>query len=313
MESVLAAGTLFPSSSPPETCKSRTSYHLIGCNSAAPAKVSSEAQQPVSPARRRTRGGLARARGQKNCPEAFGQGSIGPILATGLELASRRSFASLRERGAREMIETKPDMWKRALDLTCLLIGLPGVAFLMVLIAVVILIVSPGPVFYKQERIGFRRRTFICLKFRTMKSGASTTAHQHHLKTLLESDGPMTKMDAAGDPRLIPFGRFLRATGLDELPQLLNVARGEMSLVGPRPCTPYEFEAYRPEHLARFDTLPGLTGLWQVNGKNKTTFSEMIRWDIEYVKKKSVWLDLKIMGATFSALATQVRELRAHS
>ena len=180
----------------------------------------------------------------------------------------------------------------------------------MVVIALGIKLVSPGPVFFKQERIGRRRKRFACLKFRTMKVGTNTLPHQQHLKELLKSDAPMTKMDAAGDSRLIPFGTLLRATGLDELPQLINILRGEMSLVGPRPCTAYELASYQPWHYARFDALPGLTGLWQVSGKNRTTFTEMINLDIGYVTNRSLWMDLKIMAATFSTLVSQVREVR---
>jgi len=182
---------------------------------------------------------------------------------------------------------------------------------LAVLIAALIKTVSPGPVFYKQQRVGHRRARFMCWKFRTMETGADTTAHQQHLKDLLESDAPLTKLDEAGDPRLIPCGAMLRATGLDELAQLINVLRGEMSLVGPRPCMPYEEESYRHWQKARFDTLPGLTGLWQVSGKNKTTFTEMVTLDIYYAHNKSLWLDLKIMAGTLSVLVSQVRETRS--
>jgi lipopolysaccharide/colanic/teichoic acid biosynthesis glycosyltransferase len=206
--------------------------------------------------------------------------------------------------------EAQPDLWKRALDLSCLLLALPGLLVVMLSIAIMIKILSPGPVFFKQERIGFRRRRFLCWKFRTMKVGASAATHQDHLKRLMASNAAMVKMDALGDPRLIPGGRFLRATGLDELPQLINVLLGEMSLVGPRPCTPYELESYPTRFYPRFNALPGLTGLWQVNGKNKTTFAEMIRWDIQYARQKSFWLDLRIMGATLPALVVQVRDLR---
>ena len=200
--------------------------------------------------------------------------------------------------------------WKRTLDLACICLALPGVLLATVLIAAVIKTVSPGPVFFKQERVGHRRARFRCWKFRTMRTGANTAAHQQHLKELVQSGAPLTKMDAAGDPRLIPGGAMLRATGLDELPQLINVLRGEMSLVGPRPCTPYEEESYRPWQQARFDTLPGLTGLWQVSGKNKTTFTEMVTLDLLYARKKSPWLDLKIMARTVAVLVSQVGEAR---
>lgn len=197
--------------------------------------------------------------------------------------------------------------WKRVLDIAGILLALPVVLLLVSCIAATIKVFSPGPVFFKQERVGHRRQRFMCLKFRTMKVGADTAGHQRHLRQLVQADAPMTKLDTAGDARLIPFGAMVRATGLDELPQLINVWRGEMSLVGPRPCMPYELESYQPWQHARFDTLPGLTGLWQVSGKNKTTFTEMIKLDIHYARNKSLWLDLKIMAKTFSTLAAQVR------
>lgn len=186
--------------------------------------------------------------------------------------------------------------------------GLPGVLLLMLSVALSIKLVSPGPIFFRQERVGYRRQRFTCLKFRTMKVDADATPHQEHVQHLLQSDGPMRKLDDV-DPRLIPMGRFLRATGLDELPQLINVLRGEMSLVGPRPCTPYELQNYRPWQYARFEALPGLTGLWQVSGKNSTTFTEMVNLDICYAKNRSLWLDVKIMAATIFTLVSQVREV----
>ena len=120
----------------------------------------------------------------------------------------------------------------------------------------------------------------------------------------------MTKLDSRRDPRLIPFGAALRATGLDELPQLINVLRGEMSIVGPRPCIPYEYELYEPWQRQRFNAVPGLTGLWQVSGKNRTTFTEMIRLDIEYSQRQSVGLDLKIVLKTLPALWQQCLDNR---
>src|SRR5438034_5676616 len=144
-----------------------------------------------------------------------------------------------------------------------------------------------------------------------MKAGADSNVHKNYLKELIHSEQPMTKIDAKGDSRLIPLGALLRSTGLDELPQLINVLRGEMSLVGPRPCIPYECEDYLAWQMERFDTLPGLTGLWQVNGKNKTTFNEMMKYDITYARNKSLWLDIKIIAKTIPALLVQVRETRA--
>ena len=204
-------------------------------------------------------------------------------------------------------------VWKHALDIACVIAALPDIILVMTLIAIFIKLVSRGPVLFRQERIGFRCHRFVCLKFRTMQVGADTSVHEQHLKELMRRNTPMKKMDAGGDPRLIRGGAFLRALGLDELPQLINVLRGEMSLVGPRPCVAYEFESYLPAQRERFDTLPGLTGLWQVRGKNKTTFTEMIEWDICYARTKSWWLDLRIMAETFGTLASQISEVRSPS
>jgi lipopolysaccharide/colanic/teichoic acid biosynthesis glycosyltransferase len=202
-------------------------------------------------------------------------------------------------------------IWKRSLDIACILLALPALGLLFSLISLWIKLSSRGPVLFRQERLGLRGRTFICLKFRSMKVGADTQLHKDYLKQLVRSESPMTKMDTNGDSRLIPLGALLRSTGLDELPQLINVLRGDMSLVGPRPCIPYEAEDYLPWQKERFRTLPGLTGLWQVSGKNQTTFNEMINLDITYVRNKSLWLDVKIILKTVPALIAQVRQTRA--
>jgi lipopolysaccharide/colanic/teichoic acid biosynthesis glycosyltransferase len=120
-------------------------------------------------------------------------------------------------------------------------------------------------------------------------------------------------MDARGDSRLIPGGRLIRASGLDELPQIINVLRGEMSLVGPRPCLPYEYDKYTSWQRDRFNAVPGLTGLWQVSGKNRTTFDEMIRLDIRYAQDKSLSLDLRIMLKTIPAMLSQLLDARSKS
>ena len=150
----------------------------------------------------------------------------------------------------------------------------------------------------------------MCLKFRTMHCGAETNTHQGHLQDLMTTDAPMVKMDAKGDSRIIPCGKILRAAGLDELPQLINVLKGEMSLVGPRPCITYEATKYLPWQRERFNTAPGLTGLWQVSGKNRTTFTRMIQLDIEYSRKRNVWLDLRIILMTIPALLVQIWDMR---
>ena len=145
-------------------------------------------------------------------------------------------------------------------------------------------------------------------KFRTMKVNAETQCHELHLQQLISADCPMTKLDASGDPRIIFGGRILRAMGLDELPQLFNVLRREMSLVCPRPCTPREFRCYKPWQQERVNAAPGLTGYWQVNGKNKTTFSEMVEMDIYYARNMSFWLDVRIMLKTVPAIIAQLLE-----
>lgn len=241
--------------------------------------------------------------------------------------------------------------WKRFLDVGVLLLSTPLLVPLMGLVALVIKIVSPGPLLFRQERVGYRGRRFVCVKFRTMRPGADDSLHHTHLRCLMTSEVPMLKLDGQGDPRLIPLGPLLRATGLDELPQVFSVLRGEMSLVGPRPCLPYEFEEYCAAHKDRLGwwlehapglpaewqfsgqvavscpaclpyqvdgycynervaALPGLTGLWQVKGKNRTTFAQMMELDIFYVRNMSFWLDAKIILKTVPALLCQLLEMR---
>ena len=197
-------------------------------------------------------------------------------------------------------------VWKRALDVGFILVALPLILPLALFIAILVRVVSAGPVLFRQERVGHLGRRFMCLKFRTMALGAETATHQEHLRQLIHSDAPMVKLDAQGDARIIPFGVWLRSSGLDELPQLINVLRGEMSLVGPRPCMAYEYGDFLPWQRERFNTLPGLTGLWQVSGKNRTTFAEMIEMDINYASNKTLRGDLAIISMTLPVMLGQV-------
>jgi len=206
-------------------------------------------------------------------------------------------------------VSVKVPAWKRVLDVCVTVAALPILLPVSAAIAVVIKCVSRGPVLFRQERIGFRGKPFICLKFRTMRVNAPISGHQEYLQSLMKSDKPMIKMDSIGDRRLIPLGSILRATGMDELPQFVNVLRGEMSVVGPRPCLRYEYESYEPWQKQRFNSLPGLTGLWQVSGKNTTTFEQMIRMDIQYAEMKSPAVDLAIMVKTIPVLARQAAEM----
>lgn len=205
---------------------------------------------------------------------------------------------------------TSSPVLKRALDVTCCVIALPFLAVATLFVALLTTITSPGPIFFRQERIGRGGRKFRLYKFRTMHVSAETVSHQAHFAELVKSNTPMQKLDARGDSRLIPGGWLIRAAGLDELPQLLNILRGEMSLVGPRPCIPYEYDQYTTSQRERFTATPGLTGLWQVSGKNRTTFEEMVAFDIEYARRQSVWLDLWIIAMTIPALVTQISDQR---
>jgi lipopolysaccharide/colanic/teichoic acid biosynthesis glycosyltransferase len=198
--------------------------------------------------------------------------------------------------------------WKSALDVSCVLFLLPLWLPIMLLLMLVTKVASPGPVFYRQRRIGVGGRQFMIWKFRTMKVSAETQTHERYYEELIRTNCPMTKLDANGDARLAPFGRILRASGLDELPQIFNVLAGEMSLVGPRPCLPNEFAIYEPWQRERVNGLPGLTGLWQVSGKDKTTFNEMVKMDLAYLSKMSILLDVKIMLKTIVTIARQVFE-----
>lgn len=199
-------------------------------------------------------------------------------------------------------------LWKRLLDLFLILLTAPVVLPVMLLVAVMIRLASPGPALFRQERVGYLGRRFTCFKFRTMVVNADTRVHQGHLKHLMDSNVPMRKLDT-GDKRLIAGGRILRSLGLDELPQIFNVLRGEMSLVGPRPCVPYEYKSYTARDRQRLEAAPGLTGLWQVSGKNRTTFEQMIDLDVYYARNKSLWLDLKIILKTIPAIICQARDV----
>jgi len=211
----------------------------------------------------------------------------------------------------------KIPLWKRTLDICGALFGLMLFSPLFLVIAALIKIASSGPVFFKQKRIGFGAQEFNFWKFRTMKVNANTTEHRKHLSELINGEGgdcgvsgkPMTKLDK-DNPNIIPFGRFLRNSCLDELPQLINVLLGDMSLVGPRPPIPYEVEEYLIWHKGRFDGLPGMTGLWQVSGKNRLTFKEMIRLDIQYERQMSLITDLRILLMTPWAILNEYRYSR---
>ena len=202
--------------------------------------------------------------------------------------------------------------FKRLLDLTLAISALVLLGPLLLAIAVLVVLDSGWPVLFIQERVGAKRwarkglyywqqTTFPCYKFRSMVKDADQSVHQAFAKTLIE--GRDVPDDAyhqfkANDPRVTRVGKILRKTSLDELPQLLNVLKGEMSVVGPRPVIPYEVYEYQEWHKERLAALPGITGLWQVSGRCDKSFDYMIRKDIEYIRDQSLWLDLKILLLT---------------
>jgi len=198
---------------------------------------------------------------------------------------------------------------KRMMDivgsLVCVIIFSP----FFVLIAVAIRLSSSGPIIFRQKRIGLYGKRFIFLKFRTMYVNNDSTVHREYVRNLIEGqngNGSRTNLSGGNggykivnDVRVTPIGKFLRKTSLDELPQFFNVLKGDMSLVGPRPPIPYEVEKYEVWHRRRvLEIKPGISGLWQVRGRSRTTFDEMVRLDIRYMKEQSLWMDVKILLQT---------------
>lgn len=208
--------------------------------------------------------------------------------------------------------------FKRVLDVTVATLALVILSPVLVLIAVLIVLDSGWPIIFAQKRVGARRwsrdgfsywqqTTFTCYKFRSMVQNADPTVHRAFIKAFVEgcveaSDAAGPKFKLTNDPRVTQVGWILRKTSLDELPQLVNVLKGEMSLVGPRPLPMYEVAAHRAWHRERLAALPGITGLWQVQGRCQVPFEEQIRMDIEYVRNQSLWLDLKILFLTIPAV-----------
>lgn len=184
--------------------------------------------------------------------------------------------------------------WKRVLDITLSIAALAALAPFMAIIAAAIKLSSPGPALYQARRVGHKGRRFICHKFRTMVSDADQM--KESLRGWNEREGPCFKI--AADPRITRVGHFLRRYSLDELPQLWNVLRGEMSLVGPRPHPVDDFERYRLEHLQRLDVVPGITGLWQVTARRDPSFHRNLTLDLQYIEHWNLWLDLVILWKT---------------
>src|SRR5216683_2646911 len=219
-------------------------------------------------------------------------------------VADSKLYPDLKRKGSRKRL---PLVIKRAIDIlgsgALLLVLSPFLAAIVALIK----LTSKGPVIYKQERLGQFGARFKCLKFRTMYANNDPKIHQEYVQQFIAGKDGLNKSEGSDkpvyklvkDPRVTFIGGFLRKTSLDELPQFWNVLRGDMSLVGPRPPVPYEFEVYDIWHRRRvLEIRPGVTGLWQVSGRNRTRFDEMVRLDLRYCQTWSIWLDLKILLAT---------------
>ena len=210
----------------------------------------------------------------------------------------------------REPLSDAERFLKRVSDLAIAVLALLIVSPLLAIIAAWIKLDSKGAVFFRQERVGMDGRVFLCYKFRSMRQDANEDVHREaYEKNIIGEESANVGDDAApvygkvkDDPRVTTAGRFLRRSSLDELPQLFNVLIGDMSIVGPRPPIPYEVEAYKLWHRKRLDMKPGITGLWQVSGRNRLTFDEMVRTDLFYIENWSLWLDLKIILLTLPAV-----------
>ena len=196
---------------------------------------------------------------------------------------------------------------KYAIDFIGSSLALLFLAPLFITIAMAIKLTSPGPVFFKQERVGLNGKSFFLFKFRSMKTDCDSAEHQNYIKKFIceQSNSAIEPgvFKLTNDTRITPIGHFLRKTSLDELPQLINVLKGDMSLVGPRPPIPYECELYDIWHRRRLlSCKPGITGLWQVTGRSRTTFDEMVRLDLKYIRDWSLLLDVKILFMTPKAV-----------
>jgi exopolysaccharide biosynthesis polyprenyl glycosylphosphotransferase len=213
---------------------------------------------------------------------------------------------------AREATGTRPEEFgrdlypalKRVFDVTVALVLLVCLVPVLTLCAVLVLLDSRGPILYRQERVGQNGKRFTLLKFRSMRTDADPALHREYVTSYIRgqaaraTDGGRQIFKLVQDPRVTRVGRWLRRTSMDELPQLWNVVRGDMSLVGPRPPIPYELDLYAPAHRARLNAKPGITGLWQVSGRNGTTFEDMVEMDLRYIQEASLMLDLEILVKT---------------
>lgn len=206
------------------------------------------------------------------------------------------------ERSAVRLYKPYYQTFRRTIDVATALFLSILLAPLFIIIAIAIKLDSKGPIFFIQERVGKSGRRFKMYKYRTMHIDVDKSSHQAFMKAFINGNIDATIEKTVFKPfeasHVTRIGRFLRKTSLDELPQLINVLKGDMSLIGPRPNVPWEVEEYRYVHQARLEVLPGITGLAQVRGRSGITFDEIVQYDVEYVENQNVWLDLKILWWT---------------
>lgn len=193
---------------------------------------------------------------------------------------------------------------KRVLDMLIASAMLLLAAPVMLIVALAIRLDSPGPIVFRQTRIGKDHQPFTFFKFRSMYHKSDCSAHQQFVKNLINGETPKdcSGYKMAGDRRITRVGKFIRKTSLDELPQLFNVIKGDMSMVGPRPPIPYEVAEYKEWHHRRLSVVPGLTGLWQVRGRSSVSFDDMVKLDLAYVEQRSLSLDLSLLAETVPAV-----------
>jgi lipopolysaccharide/colanic/teichoic acid biosynthesis glycosyltransferase len=202
--------------------------------------------------------------------------------------------------------ETRVTNSKRVIDIAGSLMAIVALSPAFVVISALVKLTSQGPVLFKQRRIGESGQEFTFLKFRSMFVNSDPSIHREYVRKLITQELSETggTYKITNDPRVTAVGKFLRKTSLDELPQFFNVLKGDMSLVGPRPPIPYEMEKYSLWHRRRvLEAKPGITGIWQIYGRSRTTFDEMVRMDLRYVREQSLWLDIKLLFKTPLAVA----------
>lgn len=236
---------------------------------------------------------------RREFPSSATSASRGSGLGSGLAFACHRA-----DRGY--------EAAKRALDVTGALLSLALLSPILLLMALLIRLTSRGPVFYRGTVIGRHGRAFTYYKLRTMYVDRDDRVHRQFIARYVSGEMAATGGDGAevdgktykliDDPRITPVGRWIRRTSLDEMAQMINVLRGEMSIVGPRPPVPYEYERYSPEHRRRLAVLPGITGLAQVRARGRASFEEMVAMDLEYIRRRSLRLDLAIMLRTIGVV-----------